>query len=256
LFLFLFTKNKVRGQSIIKQLIQRIDWFLELSRKSGKPFDPNLAVRVIAADRKWAHAANVFMREAEAKVTELLVQNQKSFDEFRKLQRKGVQWPHSPELRMCIEKAGFAFRPMMIKRDRCICDQCHVEVSGWRPWHDPWKFHNYDRHDSAFKGKEKEKEKARNLMMELTDGNSGKTVLNTDTNTSSTDAKTSTTTTTTTSMTVNDSCVTSTDVPNVLLKTVIDIDNEKTSSTQSTLSAAQILMSLSSSLPKSKQLPH
>jgi hypothetical protein len=24
---------------------------------------------------------------------------------------------------------------MMIKRDRCVCDACGVEVSGWRPWH-------------------------------------------------------------------------------------------------------------------------
>ncbi len=129
---------------------------LELSRKAGKSFDANLAVRVIAADRDWAHEANVFMREAEAKVTELLVHNQKSFDEFRKLQRKGVQWPHSPQLRTQIESAGFAYRPMMIKRDRCICDKCNVEISGWRPWHDPWKYHNYDRHDAAFKDKAKQ----------------------------------------------------------------------------------------------------
>lgn len=41
---------------------------------------------------------------------------------------------YSPNLRRQIERAGFIFRPMMIKRDRCVCDACGVEVSGWRPW--------------------------------------------------------------------------------------------------------------------------
>ncbi len=117
-----------RGQSIIKRLCQRIDWLLELQRKAGAPFDPDFAVRVIAADRDWAHDANVFMREAEGQVTALLVQNQPKFRAFRELQRRGVQWPHSAELRAQIENAGFVYRPMMIKRDRCICETCGVEV--------------------------------------------------------------------------------------------------------------------------------
>ncbi|AYV86345.1 MAG: hypothetical protein Solumvirus5_12 [Solumvirus sp.] len=40
---------------------------------------------------------------------------------------------------------------MLIKRDRCVCDICGVEVNGWRPWHNPWGFHNYDRHPNTFR---------------------------------------------------------------------------------------------------------
>jgi Inhibitor of Apoptosis domain len=139
-----------RGQTIIKRLCQRIEWLLDLQRKSNKPFDAEFAVKVVAADREWANDANVFMKEAESKVTDMLTKNQQKFQAFRELQRKGVQWPHSPELRREIEAAGFVFRPMMIKRDRCVCETCGVEVSGWRPWHNPWSFHNYAKHPVTF----------------------------------------------------------------------------------------------------------
>lgn len=71
------------GQVIMKKLIQRVHWFLKLSQNAGQPFDPNLVVRVIAADREWAREANVYMRTAEAHVTDVLVHNQKKFDDFR-----------------------------------------------------------------------------------------------------------------------------------------------------------------------------
>jgi hypothetical protein len=143
---------QARGQSIIKRLVQRIDWLLKLAQKAGQPFDPDLAVRVIAADVDWSYDANVFLRDAEGQVTTLLVQNQPRFHAFRDLQQKeGVRWPHSPELRCQIENAGFAYRPTMIKRDRCVCETCGVEVSGWRPWHDPWSFHDYRKHDPSFR---------------------------------------------------------------------------------------------------------
>jgi len=124
-----------RGQMIIKRLCQRIQWLLDLQIKSNKSFDAELAVKVIAADRVWASDANVFMKEAESKVTDMLTRNQQKFQAFRELQRKGVQWMHSPELRRDIEAAGFVYRPMMIKRDRCVCETCGVEVSGWREWY-------------------------------------------------------------------------------------------------------------------------
>lgn len=75
----------------------------------------------------------------------LINMNPTNFAKFRELQSRGVQWPHSPHLRRHIERAGFVFRPMMIKRDRCVCDACGVEVSGWRPWHNPWQHHDWSR---------------------------------------------------------------------------------------------------------------
>jgi len=86
------------------------------------------------------------MREAEAKVTQMLTDNQAKFHAFRELQRLGVQWPHSAPARKEIEGAGFVFRPMMIKRDRCVCETCLVEISGWRPWQNAWAYHDYTRH--------------------------------------------------------------------------------------------------------------
>lgn len=86
------------------------------------------------------------MKDAETSVTTMISNNPGKFAQFRELQSKGVAWPHSPQLRKEIEKAGFVFRPMMIKRDRCVCDKCEVEVSGWRPWHDPSLFHDELRH--------------------------------------------------------------------------------------------------------------
>lgn len=90
------------------------------------------------------------MKEAEVKVTAMLTENQPKFHQFREHQRKGVQWPHSSAVRKEIESTGLVFRPMMIKRDRCLCETCEVEVSGWRAWHSPWAFHNYTRHKPEF----------------------------------------------------------------------------------------------------------
>ncbi len=75
---------QLRGQFIIKRLCQRVEWLLDLERKANKAFDAEFAVKVIAADREWANDANVFMKEAEAKVTDMLTKNQQKFQSFRK----------------------------------------------------------------------------------------------------------------------------------------------------------------------------
>jgi hypothetical protein len=141
---------QLKGQKLIRRICQRMDWLLDLQRKANKSFDPEFYVKVIAADRAWAEDASSFMKEAETKVTDMLSKNPQKFHAFRELQRKGVQWPHSAALRREIERAGFVFRPMMIKRDRCVCETCGVEVSGWKPWHNAWSFHNYAKHPPSF----------------------------------------------------------------------------------------------------------
>lgn len=74
---------QMRGQNIIKRLCSRVEWLLDMQRKSNKAFDAELAVKVIAADRDWASDANTFMKEAESKVTDMLTKNQQKFQAFR-----------------------------------------------------------------------------------------------------------------------------------------------------------------------------
>lgn len=175
------------GHAIIKRLIHRIDWLRQIFTREGREIATEFFMEVIGTDIEWMADANAFMNGCEEKVAELLAKNPQRFNHFRELQKKGVQWPHSPELRKEIEKAGFIFRPsmscavpsisftlalncirrfavrfplfcavlrsrsVMIKRDRCMCDVCGVEVSGWRPWHDPREFHDFSKHTAAFK---------------------------------------------------------------------------------------------------------
>jgi hypothetical protein len=68
-----------KGQKLIRRLCQRIDWFDDLRCKAGKPFDAELCVKTIAADRGWAEDANAFMKDAETKVTTMLTQNPQKF---------------------------------------------------------------------------------------------------------------------------------------------------------------------------------
>lgn len=142
---------QMRGAALLKRLCARIWWVLQLQLRERRIIpEPEIYIRVISADRQWATDANVLMKDAESKVTAMLTNNQKEFQAFRELQRKGVQWPHSPAVRKEIENAGFAFRPMMIKRDRCICETCLVEVFGWSSWHNPWVFHDFAKHPPSF----------------------------------------------------------------------------------------------------------
>lgn len=80
-------------------------------------------------------------------------------------------WPHSPAVRKEIEAAGFLFRPLMIKKDRCVCDTCGAEMAGWRQWHYPWLFHNWPRHNINF-GPPRMIEAVRRILMTeaVTDG--------------------------------------------------------------------------------------
>lgn len=134
------------GHAIIKRLIQRIDWLRIIFTREGRKISTEFFVELLGTDTAWMTDANQFMKNCEERVAELLARNPQRFNQFRELQKKGVQWPHSSEFRKEIENAGFVFRPMMIKRDRCLCDTCGVEVSGWRPWHEVRAFHDYSKH--------------------------------------------------------------------------------------------------------------
>jgi len=139
-----------RGQGLLLHVCRRMEWKLMLMANEHKAFDADLCVKLIAADKQWTTDVTCFLKTLEAKVAELLNVNAAQFQLFRESQRNGVQWPHSAAVRRCVEAAGFTYRPMMLKRDRCICETCGVEVYGWRPWHDPMSFHDFSKHPPSF----------------------------------------------------------------------------------------------------------
>lgn len=146
---------QAQGKQLLTQLVTRVAWLLQLRDASGVEKQPDVDARAIvfylATDRRWIADAQTFMKEAELRVTQMLTRNPTRFAQFRELQKKGVAWPHMPAVRQAAQQAGFSFRPMMIKRDRMVCDTCLVEVSGIRPWHDFWNMHDYGRHPSSFR---------------------------------------------------------------------------------------------------------
>lgn len=139
------------GHAVVKRLVQRLEWLLNIFARENVPVDAETLITLIGTDKKWMDDATAFMNSCEYKVAELLSKNPQRFNQFRDLQKKGVQWPHSLDLRRMIERAGFTFRPMMIKRDRTVCDTCGAEVSGHRPWYDIRTFHDYSKHAVQYK---------------------------------------------------------------------------------------------------------
>ena len=145
-----------KGKYFLGLLMQRVDTILRI-RNQIEPATqrPSLGdtiavlLKIFQADVVFFEKITKFMKDAEQTVTTMINSNPNKFAQFRELQSKGVAWPHSPQLRREIEAACFVFRPMMIKRDRCVCDTCGVEVSGWRAWHNPWTFHDLSRHPGS-----------------------------------------------------------------------------------------------------------
>lgn len=135
------------AENILRDAMTRAKWVLEIER-NHTPRDSKILNRILGVlfrDSTWMTESATFLKNAEQQVSALINMNPALFAKFREMQSRGVQWPHSPHLRRVIERAGFVFRPMMIKRDRCVCDACGVEVSGWRQWHNPWLFHDWTK---------------------------------------------------------------------------------------------------------------
>ena len=120
--------------------------------KTDLPPIPQLLQNIFATHIQGSEIAtitddiNVLAREAEIAVAEMLVKYPKQFNQFRALQKKGVQWPHSAQMRRLWESTDFEFRPMMIKRDRMVCKKCGVEVSSMNSWDRPQYYHDVAKH--------------------------------------------------------------------------------------------------------------
>lgn len=101
------------GHNTVKRLIQRIDWLRLVFRRDCVAPNAEFIIQCVATDVAWVAEAAAFMKQCEEKVAELLAKNPQRFNQFRELQKKGVQWPHTLEVRKAVEKTGFTFRPSM-----------------------------------------------------------------------------------------------------------------------------------------------
>lgn len=149
---------KITFEWLMKRLIQRVERVLKHQQKAKEQFDPHFCTMLIAADEHWMNDTLYASKEAEIAVARLIRKNPQRFASFKELQHEVVEWPHGDGLRAEIEAAGFVYRPMMIKRDLCVCPTCNAEVSGWRPWHQPWNMHNPAGHPEGFAAEMKKKQ--------------------------------------------------------------------------------------------------
>jgi len=135
-----------QSHQILRHAMTRAEWVLDIEKRASSTHKKTIdrIIDVLLKDVKWMTESASFLKKAEQQVSILINQNPAAFAQYRETQSK-VPWPHTDHLRRVVERAGFVFRPMMVKRDRCVCDTCGVEVSGWRPWHNPWLFHDWSK---------------------------------------------------------------------------------------------------------------
>lgn len=132
---------------LMTRFIQLVEWLLQQQQQAGEPFDPGFCLSLFSVNPEWKEDTNILMRESGLSVAELLTHNPQKFAAFREHIRKAlVQWPHDFAVRKELAVAGFLFKPMLIKRDRCICETCKVEIAEWKPWDRPWNMHNASKH--------------------------------------------------------------------------------------------------------------
>lgn len=130
------------AQDILRHTIIRSKWVLEIEKKTkcGNGQTVRRVLSVLLRDHVWMENIDGFSKSTEDAIRALKSMNHEKFVRYRNLQSQSIEFPHSDLVKLCIEKAGFVFSPMMIKRDRFICRHCTGEVSGLRSWHNPLLF--------------------------------------------------------------------------------------------------------------------
>lgn len=138
---------KLRGEVILKRFMQRLEWLHNIFARENREVDSKIIFKLLETGcEDLLKDMITYFNDAEKNVTEILEKNPQKFNAYRDLQKKGVQWFHSAAARLFVENNKYVFRPMMIKRDRCVCSECSAEVSGWRAWEDPNDFHDLTKH--------------------------------------------------------------------------------------------------------------
>jgi hypothetical protein len=155
---------QTEGQLLMKRLVQRIDWALQLFVSANKPFDSSVMVNVLETDVEWIRHCQEWMRTTRLNYDTFINHNRCAYQEFSALNRNGMYdvWPHCKELLTRIESSGFTFSPTMVQKDRIVCKECRNELSGFQPWNrDTWKFHRFDLHTPEFVRKARDHTKKR-----------------------------------------------------------------------------------------------
>lgn len=139
---------ETEGKNFCLKLVQRLEWLDEIFTREGLAFDPQFCIEAIGTDMEFINAINIYHDSCFKEITTLV--HSLYFHTYNEQEKKNLQkkddWPHNPQLLKDIEKEGFEFTPMPIKRDLCKCKTCGVEVSAWRPWMNPQSLHIASKH--------------------------------------------------------------------------------------------------------------
>lgn len=143
-----------KGEFIFKKLLYRIDQSRLLLREASlieSKVDPYFSLKMIGRDAQLGSEISRFMEETALKLKCISTTYEKELDAlYNAMKKEGMPWPHSREMRIAINEAGFISRPRILKRDRCFCYVCEAEVIGWRVWDDPFEFHDLKKHPPGF----------------------------------------------------------------------------------------------------------
>jgi len=132
----------------LEDLCIRVLWLLKLA---GESKNSTVLTCYLCTDNPWLNIARIFLKEAELRVTQMLHRNPTRFAQFRELAKHGANFPHSNQVMEELREDGWSWLPLLIKRDRHVCPVCHVEVSGFRPWHKARLLHNFGLHPPSFR---------------------------------------------------------------------------------------------------------
>lgn len=98
-------------------------------------------LRKLSEDLNWFKAIRDFNENFIPLMQELINSNQhESY-----YQATQVAWPHGAKLEDHLFRTGYRRIYMKLVSDTCVCNICKIEMKAWRPWHNPWFFHDFTK---------------------------------------------------------------------------------------------------------------
>lgn len=132
-----------RGQSLSKELCQRVMWMAELQIKAGKKFDLNDYLLMIEADADWLSKNNDFNEETSKLLQQLTTRSDEGISRYEfVIRNRRIQW-QSQSVIDSLAAANFKYEPPFDDSDHKsdmyfpeIAPRCYAIIS-WRQWDDP-----------------------------------------------------------------------------------------------------------------------
>jgi hypothetical protein len=90
-----------RGETLLRRLLQRLQWLWDCQNAAGRPFVADTYLRVLSCDRSWIDDGNAFIKEAEMRVTDMLSSNPAAFAQFRMSDRNANAYARARPLSDC-----------------------------------------------------------------------------------------------------------------------------------------------------------